>query len=82
MMNQPFESKGSSRFGDFGKKVDEHFNQALPRVEEEVRKVIAYLNDQVVPHLRENSSQALRAAADRLQKLAEQLDDRPGSGAR
>jgi hypothetical protein len=82
MVNQPFESKGSSRFEDFGKKVDERFNQALPRVEVEVRKVIAYLNDQVVPNLRENSSQALRAAADRLQKLAEQLDDRSGSGAR
>ena len=82
MVDQPFESKGSSRFEDFGKKVDERFNQALPRVEEEVRKVIVYLNDQVVPHLRENSSQALRAAADQLHKLAEQLDDRPGSGAR
>jgi DNA anti-recombination protein RmuC len=82
MVNQPFESKSSSRFENFGKKVDERFNQALPRVEEEVRKVIVYLNDEVVPHLRENSSQALRTAADRLHKLAEQLDDRPGSGAR
>jgi hypothetical protein len=82
MVNQPFESKSSSRFEDFGKKVDARFNQALPRVEEEVRKVIVYLNDEVVPHLRENSSQALRTAADRLHKLAEQLDDRPGSGAR
>jgi DNA anti-recombination protein RmuC len=82
MVNQPFESKSSSRFENFGKKVDERFNQALPRVEEEVRKVIVYLNDEVVPQLRENSSQALRTAADRLHKLAEQLDDRPGSGAR
>ena len=49
------------------------------RVEEEVKKVIAYLNDQVVPQLRQDSSQALHAAADRLRKLAEQLDDRRGA---
>ncbi len=82
MVDQPFDGKGSSRFEDFGKKVDERFNQAMPRVEEELKKVIAYLNDQVVPQLRQDSSQALHSAADRLRKLAEQLDDGPGTGAR
>jgi bisphosphoglycerate-dependent phosphoglycerate mutase len=52
----------------------------LPRVEEGVKKVIAYLNDQVVPQLRQDSSHALHAAADQLRKLAEQLDG--GRGAR
>ena len=74
--------QSSSRFEGFGKKVDERLNQALPRVEEELKKVIAFLNDQVVPQLRQDSSQALHAAADRLRKLAEQLDDRPGTGVR
>jgi hypothetical protein len=78
----PFEDKGKGRFEDFGKRVDERFSQALPRVEEEVKKVITFLNDQVVPRLRQDSSQALHAAADRLRKLAEQLDDGPGNGAR
>jgi regulator of sigma D len=73
-------SEGSSRFENFGKKVDERFNQVKPRVEEELKKVIDYLNDQVVPQLRQDSSHALRAAADQLRKLAEQLDDRHGSG--
>jgi regulator of sigma D len=82
MVDQHFDSGSGSRFESFGKKIDERFNQALPRVEEEVKKVIAYLNDQVVPQLRQDSSQALRAAADQLKKLAEQLDDRPGPGAR
>jgi hypothetical protein len=79
-MDQPFENKTSSRFESFGKKVDERFNQAMPRVEEELKKVIAHLNDQVVPQLRQGSSQALRAAAERLRKLAEQLEDGPGAG--
>jgi hypothetical protein len=81
-MDQPFENKASSRFESFGKKVDERLNQAMPRVEEELKKVIAHLNDQVVPQLRQGSSQALRAAADRLRKLAEQLEDGPGAGER
>jgi hypothetical protein len=82
MVQQPFNDKGSGRFEDFGKKVDERLNQAMPRVEEELKKVIAYLNDQVVPQLRQDSAQALHAAAEQLRKLAQQLDDGPGSGAR
>ena len=82
MVQQPSNDKGSGRFEDFGKKVDERLNQAMPRVEEELKKVIAYLNDQVVPQLRQDSAQALNVAADQLRKLAQQLDDGPGSGAR
>jgi hypothetical protein len=82
MADQPASGKGTSRFENFGKKVDEQFNQAIPRVEEELKKLIAHLNDEVVPQIRQNSSQALRAAAERLQKLAEQLDNGPGTGAR
>ena len=73
MSNQP-----GSRFEDFGRKIDETVNEALPRVEDEVRKVIAYLNDEVVPKVRENSSKGLRTAADQLTKLAEHLDRSSG----
>jgi hypothetical protein len=61
-------------FEEFGRKVDEHFSNAAPRVEEEVRKVISYLNDEVVPKVRQNSSEALRVAADQLRKLADHLE--------
>lgn len=63
---------------DFGRKVEEKLNQAAPRVEEEVRKVIAYLNDEVVPEVRQNSSKALRAAAEQLARLAELLERNAG----
>ena len=46
------------------------------RAEAEVRKMIEYLNDEVVPDVRKHSSTALRAAADRLRTLAQSLDDR------
>jgi predicted transcriptional regulator len=65
-----------TRFEEFGRKVDERVGEAIPRVEEEVKKVIHYLNDEVVPQVRQNSSQALRVAAEHLQRLAEHLDKR------
>ena len=57
-----------------GKRFDEHLETALPRMQEEVRKVITYLNDEVVPNLRQDSAQALRTAAEQLSKLAARLD--------
>lgn len=65
-----------TRFEDFGRKIDERVNAGAPRVEEDLKKVIAYLNDEVVPQVRQNSSQALRIAAEQLAKLAEHLDKR------
>ncbi|MGC1362809.1 MAG: hypothetical protein WA419_10455 [Silvibacterium sp.] len=64
---------------DFGRKVEEKYNEARPRVEEEVKKVITYLNDEVVPGVRENSSKVLKAAAEQLAKLAELIDRGKGS---
>jgi hypothetical protein len=69
-------------FEDFGRKVDETVNRARPRVEEEVKKVIVYLNDEVVPGIRGNSSKALRIAAEQLAKLADHMESRYGSNER
>lgn len=67
-------------FKDFGRKIEEKFSQTMPRVEEEVKKVITYLNDEVVPEVRVNSSRALKIAAEQLTRLAERLDR--GTGGR
>jgi len=66
-----------STFEIFGRRVDEQFGKVGPRLEDEVRRVIAYLNDQVVPQVRQNSSTALRMAAEQLGRLAEHLENRP-----
>ena len=63
-----------SRFEQFGRKIDERVGDAIPRVEEEVKKVITYLNDEVVPQVRRSSSEALRTASEHLNRLAEHLD--------
>jgi hypothetical protein len=78
MTNQP-----GSGFEDFGRKVDETLNKAVPRVEEDLKRVITYLNDDVVPSVRQNSSRALRVASQELIKLAELIERRtviPGPG--
>jgi hypothetical protein len=38
--------------------------------------VVTYINDEVVPEVRHNGSQALRFAAAELQKLAQHMDER------
>jgi hypothetical protein len=68
------QKSGEGCFESFGRKVDEHVTNAVPRMEEEVRKVISYLNDEVVPDVRSNSSRALRVAAEKLGSLAEYLE--------
>ena len=51
------------------------------KVEDEVRCVITFLNDEVVPEVRRDGSRALRTAAEELVKLAERLESRQrGSG--
>ena len=57
------------------KPFDQKLHEAARRAEEELRRFTRYLDEEVVPEVRRNSSTALRAAAARLQKLAESMDD-------
>jgi hypothetical protein len=75
-MAETTSQSGRSTFENFGRKVDAQFGKVGPRMEDEVKRVIAYLNDQVVPQVRQNSSSALRCAAEQLGRLAEHLDQR------
>jgi hypothetical protein len=57
------------------KPFEQRLRDAGARAEEELRRVVRYLDDEVVPEVRRNGSTALRAAAARLQQLAESMDD-------
>jgi hypothetical protein len=48
--------------------------EAASHVEDDVRRVITYINDEVVPDVRKNGSAALKAAAAELHRLAERMD--------
>ena len=54
---------------------DQRLQDAARRAEEELRRFVRYLDDEVVPEVRRNSSSALRTAAVHLQKLADNMDD-------
>jgi hypothetical protein len=56
------------------KPFEARLREAAAHVEEDLRRVAAYINDEVVPEVRRNSSDALRTAAGELRKLAEQLE--------
>ncbi len=56
------------------KPFEARLHEAAAHVEEDLRRVAAYINDEVVPDVRRNSSDALRVASDELRKLAERLD--------
>ena len=60
-----------SEFDQTKRKLDE----AASKIEQELRNVIRHLNDQVVPKMRTEGTQALRGVAQELQKLADRLDD-------
>jgi hypothetical protein len=59
---------------ELGRKIGKNLGSAKRNVEEESEKLIAYLNDEVVPAIRQGSSRALRTAADKLSQLAEYME--------
>jgi len=61
-------------FENFGRKVDESFQSAKRKVEAELQRLVRFINDEVVPDVRREGSQALRIAAEQMQKLAEFLE--------
>jgi len=56
---------------EFNQKI----NNATQRLEKESAELIEYLNKEVVPAVRQQSSKALRIAAERLQKLATYMEE-------
>jgi hypothetical protein len=54
---------------------EQHLREAAKHAEDDVKRVVKYINDEVVPDIRQNGSEALRKAAVQLQKLADRMDD-------
>ena len=57
------------------KPFEARLREAAAHVEDDLRGVVTYINDDVVPDVRRNGSTALRFAAAELRKLAERMDD-------
>jgi hypothetical protein len=61
--------------GSVGYRIDE----AIERIQLELRHATAYVNTAVIPQVRSESISALRTVADSLHKFADRLDKRPGN---
>ncbi|HVO82570.1 MAG TPA: hypothetical protein VMT28_17710 [Terriglobales bacterium] len=67
---------------DFNRKVEEasarvnkSVAEAAEHWEKETAELVAYLNDEVVPAVRQHSTKALRIAAEKLARLADYMDE-------
>jgi hypothetical protein len=52
------------------------FENAGRRVDEEIEKLISYINDEVVPSARKHSTQGMRIAAEKLNWLADYMEQK------
>ena len=69
------------RMKDFNRKVEEasarvnkSVGDAAETLEKESAELIAYLNNEVVPAVRQRSTQALRVAAEKIARLADYME--------
>jgi hypothetical protein len=64
----------SERFSKVGRHVDETVNRAKGKLDEECERLVSYLNEEVVPAVRQHSSRGLRKAAEKLAQFADYLE--------
>jgi glutamyl-tRNA reductase len=54
--------------------VNKSVAEAAERLEKETAEFVKYLNDEVVPAVRQHSTKALRIASEKLARLADYMD--------
>ena len=63
-------------FQTAGERLDDLLGDTSARIEEETQLLIKYINDELVPAIRQGSTKALRVASEKLAKAAEHMDSR------
>lgn len=61
-------------FTTAGTKLDDVIGDTVKRVEDETRQLLNYINDEVVPMVRQHSTTGLRVASDKLKELADYME--------
>jgi len=59
---------------DASARVNQKVGETTERIEKEAAEFIKYLNDEVVPAVRQHSTKALRIAAEKMQALANYME--------
>ncbi|SPE44228.1 conserved hypothetical protein [Candidatus Sulfotelmatobacter sp. SbA7] len=80
----PFSPSRGIAMNDFNRRVEEasaRLNQSINEVttsfEKETAELVDYLNQEVVPAVRQHSTKALRIAAEKLARLADYMETHP-----
>ena len=68
------QTKARRPFTTAGEKLDDMLGDTTKRVEEETQKLIAYINNELVPAIREHSSTALRIASEKMNQAADMME--------
>ncbi len=67
--------KNASRpFQTAGERLDDMLGDASARIEEETQLLLKYINDELVPAIRQHSSNTLRIASEKLAQAADHMD--------
>ncbi len=61
-------------FASAGQKLDDVIGDTVKRVEDETKQLLDYINDEVVPLVRQHSTKGLRVASDKLKELADYME--------
>lgn len=61
-------------FQTAGERLDDMLGDASARIEEETQLLLKYINDELVPAIRQHSSKALRVASEKLSQAADHMD--------
>ena len=64
-----------NRAPDNRQTIEQRLRDAASTVETDVKRLITYFNDEVVPDVRRNGSAALRSAAAEIERLARRMEE-------
>jgi len=67
--------KDNPRASDTADRVGRKIGETVGQLEKEAERLISYINAEVVPAVRQESTTALRTAAQKLAEFADYLDD-------
>jgi len=68
-------SNRASNLEETGRRIGRQLGEAQRTFQDQVQQVIDYLDKEVVPTVRNESSRSLRVAAEKLSKLADMMDE-------
>ncbi len=67
-------------FQTAGERLDDLLGDTTQRIEEETQLLIKYINDELVPSIRQGSTKALRIASEKLAEVADHMDSSKRKG--